>query len=318
MKRNIEFTEAQKIGVLRGLITVAFADGDLSDLETNFIESFGGLMLRCETNLRLLEPINPVELASLFPRVEEKRWVFNYCILVALADGVVNAVTVETLKQFRDLFVFDSAEFEAFLDIHNQNTRSLTRALTKWSYSGHAKRRSMRIHPLDFIRNRLLFRLRVENRALVEKYRALGSYKDGSLGKAFYDFVLTNDLGFPGDPESLSEYIVFHDLSHVLGEFGITPEEEVELSGFMAGYQSYNPFFTILTAICLFHLGMPTQGSDRARIQTMKWRPDAFFREMLRGSKCRVDLSDGWDHWPYMEKPLEQVRKELNIAPRFA
>ena len=318
MNRRMEFTETQKLGVLRGLKSVALADGDLSPIEANFLESVGGILLHCETDPGLLDPMEAVALASLFPGVEEQRWVLNYCMLIALADGVPQAVTVDTVREIRELFDLDSPEFAAFLDIYHRNVRRLTRTMYKQSYTGRAKRRRLVRHPLEFIRNKVYFRLRIENGPLIEKYRALGSYKKDSLGRAFYEFVVANDLGFPGDPESLSEYIVFHDLSHVLGDFGVTPEEEVLLAGFMAGYQGYNPFFTILTAICLFHLGLSTQGSDKARVQTLKWQPEPFFREMQRGSGCRIDLSDGWDHWPYMDRPLEQVRHELGIAPRQA
>lgn len=38
--------------------------------------------------------------------------------------------------------------------------------------------------------------------------------------------------------------------------------------------------------------------------------------EFARGSKCSVDPTDGWDHWPYVALPIEQVGSPLNIEPR--
>jgi hypothetical protein len=34
-----------------------------------------------------------------------------------------------------------------------------------------------------------------------------------------------------------------------------------------------------------------------------------------RGSRVPIDLSDGWDHWAWVERPLAQARAELNITP---
>lgn len=40
---------------------------------------------------------------------------------------------------------------------------------------------------------------------------------------------------------------------------------------------------------------------------------DAFFVAVERGSRVPINLSDGWDHWAWVEKPLAQARAELNI-----
>jgi hypothetical protein len=36
---------------------------------------------------------------------------------------------------------------------------------------------------------------------------------------------------------------------------------------------------------------------------------------LSRGAACQIDLSDHWDHWPWMPKPLDAVRSELGIPP---
>ena len=41
---------------------------------------------------------------------------------------------------------------------------------------------------------------------------------------------------------------------------------------------------------------------------------EAFRAAYLRGQTCNVDLTT-WDPWPHMERPLEEVRAELAIAP---
>jgi len=36
---------------------------------------------------------------------------------------------------------------------------------------------------------------------------------------------------------------------------------------------------------------------------------------LARGAACNIDLSDHWDFWPYMPRPLDDVRRELGIPP---
>ena len=42
---------------------------------------------------------------------------------------------------------------------------------------------------------------------------------------------------------------------------------------------------------------------------------DLVLRALTRGARCKVDLSDHWDFWKEVEKPLEQVRAEYDIPP---
>jgi hypothetical protein len=42
---------------------------------------------------------------------------------------------------------------------------------------------------------------------------------------------------------------------------------------------------------------------------------DGFLVAVERGSHVPIDLSDNWDHWAWVEKPLEQARAELHIPP---
>jgi hypothetical protein len=34
-----------------------------------------------------------------------------------------------------------------------------------------------------------------------------------------------------------------------------------------------------------------------------------------QGSKLGADLSDNWDHWAYVERPIDEVRAMLHLDP---
>ena len=73
--------------------------------------------------------------------------------------------------------------------------------------------------------------------ALAKRYQSLETYAEGTLGKAYYDFIRSNEFSLPGEPHGAPEPIVFHDCVHVLAGYDTTPEEEVLAAAYQAGFQ---------------------------------------------------------------------------------
>src|SRR5262249_31831434 len=90
---------------------------------------------------------------------------------------------------------------------------------------------------------------------LVRRYNDLGRLPEGTLGRAYWRFVVDNDLWFPGEG-IVAEAGVWHDLSHVLAGYGTEPEGEVQVVSFIAGYRREDPFFWLFTIALQFHLGV--------------------------------------------------------------
>jgi ubiquinone biosynthesis protein Coq4 len=154
----------------------------------------------------------------------------------------------------------------------------------------------------------------VENVALSSKYRALASYPEGTLGRGYFDFLQRNQFGLPGEKGGAPEPIVFHDCVHVLAEYDTTPEEEVQVVSFQAGFQKYDPFFTMMFVVAQFHLGIRI--SPVASTTKMAIDPDAMWRAFKRGTKCTRDLSDAWNPWDDFGESIESLRARWSIEPR--
>jgi hypothetical protein len=96
------------------------------------------------------------------------------------------------------------------------------------------------------------------------------------------------------------------------GSFGRTYWEHcTELHFAFPGEAGAFPF--LIFGIVQFHLGVKI---------TPIAEPEVGYRDvervmvaLSRGAACKVDLSDHWDHWPWMERPLDAVREELGIPP---
>ena len=90
------------------------------------------------------------------------------------------------------------------------------------------------------------------------------------------------------------------------------------MGGFSGGYKKHNPIFVILFVILTFNAGInmtPLNQALMRGILATEGLADKFLTAVERGSRVPIDLSDRWDHWAWGEKPLEEARIELKIAP---
>lgn len=96
------YTEAQIAAWLRGLFTVAWADGHFDPEEQEILTQLAQDELAPTIHLPAIEePISPEELAATFgktPTIAEN--FLRTAVMVALADGVYSATEAELLHQF--------------------------------------------------------------------------------------------------------------------------------------------------------------------------------------------------------------------------
>jgi len=63
--------------------------------------------------------------------------------------------------------------------------------------------------------------------------------------------------------------------------------------------------------IVQFHLGLKVTPIAAPRTGLFDVRK--VIRAVERGAACRDDLSARWDHWAWVELPLEEVRERLGV-----
>jgi hypothetical protein len=154
-----------------------------------------------------------------------------------------------------------------------------------------------------------------EDKALADRYRALGAYPEGSLGRGYHHFITSNGFSFPGEKGSPPEFISLHDLTHTLSGYGTDPKGELQVLAFHAGCrrEEKDPCGFLMFGIAEFHLGVAM--SPVATGSRMQLDPAALFAALQRGAACKIDPTEGWDPWPVMDRSLSSLREEYNIAP---
>jgi ubiquinone biosynthesis protein Coq4 len=130
--------------------------------------------------------------------------------------------------------------------------------------------------------------------------------------------IATTTARLPGRKARLSRGRDIHDFTHVLSGYATDPAGEIQVGGFTGGYRKRNPILVILFVILTFNAGVNMTPLDQPLMRSIfatEGLTDKFLTAVERGSRVPIDLSDRWDHWAWVEKPLEEVRIELKIAP---
>ncbi|PSB02051.1 nitrogenase, partial [Merismopedia glauca CCAP 1448/3] len=97
------YTREQIVAWLRGLLTVAWADGNFDEEEQNMITTLTQEELAPKTDLGSLEPISPGDLAiELGTNPATADNFLRTAVMVSLADGIYTKSEDIVLRQFAD------------------------------------------------------------------------------------------------------------------------------------------------------------------------------------------------------------------------
>ncbi|MBE9177865.1 nitrogenase [Oculatella sp. LEGE 06141] len=95
------YTSEQVAAWLRGLLTIAWADGDFDETEQRLIADLTQDELAPKTDLGTLEPISPEDLvADLGSDATLVENFFRTAVMVAIADGIYTAAEDQVIQQF--------------------------------------------------------------------------------------------------------------------------------------------------------------------------------------------------------------------------
>ncbi|BCI88575.1 hypothetical protein NIIDMKKI_37810 [Mycobacterium kansasii] len=91
---------------------------------------------------------------------------------------------------------------------------------------------------------------------LAASYHKLGLLEPGLLGRELWAHYVRNSLRFPGEKGTTGEFIVSHDVAHVLSAYSTEPAGEILAGAFTVGYKARNPFAPLLLVLLQFQAGI--------------------------------------------------------------
>lgn len=309
---SLELTAEEVRAGLRMLVTIARADGELAEQEIALVEA-AARALGSDERARSLDVLTPSEAAAALtaPRVRERA--LQAAMLVAMIDGHVRPPELDALQAFARALEVDEPRLANLQQLARGQVRRMWIDLARRSFAKPIFEEAFAKRGLAGLAKIVLPMVGLgADPDLVRRYNDLGKLPEGTLGRAYWRFVVDNELGFPGEGP-VAEDGVWHDVSHVLAGYGTDPEGEVSVVSFIAGYRREDPFFWLFTIALQFHLGIKV--SPYSPALHGRFDPALVIRALRRGMAMNRDLSVDYDPWPDMVRPLDEVRRDYGVPP---
>lgn len=300
---------------LRALKMIACSDGTFGDAERSLLSTVQSIF-GTEVDVDSLAPIEPEELARHLVDPAHRRQFVRGMVVLSIIDGEASPAESALVERFARALEIESKDLVALRHLADKHLLRARFDIGRRFFAAEKMREYAREKGLGWLLRTFAAMAGVRtDEGIAGRYRALRNAPAGSLGRAYADFIAANGYSFPGEKGSPPEAIVLHDLTHVLSGYGTDPEGELQVLGFHAGCrrEEKDPFAFLMFGIAEFHLGIAM--SPVAKGSHGKLDPTLMFRAIERGSKCTIDPTDGWDPWPVMEQPLDELRRRYAIAP---
>jgi hypothetical protein len=307
---------------LRALKTIASAPGPVGPAQRAMMEAAQKVILRTTADIDALTAVTPAELAKGFAAAPELRHQFaNGMIVTAVADGPPSREAIAQVDAYAKALGISEP---VLADLRLLADGYMTIFKLDFLRRGHIKdifrNQLEQKGALGFAKSVLTMRGVMEDAALAARYRAWEKLPEGTLGRSLLDFYNKNGFGVPGERGGFPEAGLYHDFSHLLGGYGTEPEGELQVAAFSAGYKRERPFYLMLFSVLIFSSGVQMRPTATDFVTTgVLGKPgvaELVLAAVERGSKVNTDLSDKWDYWPWIELPIDEARRRLNILPK--
>ncbi len=304
---------------LRAMKMVAAATGD-SLPARRLMEAAQRQVLHTAYDIDALEPITAEELAQGYQDPALRHQLVQGMIVASIANGVPSPEQFAVVQRFAQSLAVQAPEVETIRRLAERQMLLFRLDFYRHSHLPRMATDEVRDHGglLGLVKALLGQRGYLEDKAVAAPYLALEQLPEGTLGRVFFQHCRSHGFAFPGEPGGFPESAIYHDFTHVLSGYGVDAAGEVQVGGFQAGYMRKNTAYMALFVLLTFTSGVnmtPLPQQHSVGILGQEDLADKFLHAVERGSRVNTDLSDRWDFWPLVRRPIAEVRESLGITP---
>ena len=306
---------------LRAMKTIASAAGPIGPAQRALMEAAQKVILHVDADIDTLPPVTPAELAAGFPGSELRQQFANGMLVMAVADGVPARETLAKVEAFGAALGIASPVLADLRLLAEQHMLLFKLDFLRRGHIADIMKNELRNRGLfGFAKSVLGMRGLMEDPALAARYRAWEKLPEGTLGRALIDFYNKHGFTVPGERGGFPEAGLYHDFCHLLGDYSTEPEGEIEVASFTSGFKKERPFYVMLFVVLIFSTGVNMRPTPDDFVTVGLLGKPGMAERMLaaveRGAHVNQDLSDKWDYWAWIELPIDEVRRRLNILPK--
>lgn len=269
--------------------------------------------LDVSVDVAALVPIAPDELALSLTDAAARRALVQQLVMLTTLDGEVTQDEVTRVEAFARALGVAERGVRTIRLIADGRPRRAAFALARRSFMPGLLARIWRERGLRALWQLVRAALGGRDARQEARFAALAQLPPGTLGHRLHEHFTTNGFPLPGQPKGAPDFMLFHDLGHVLGGYGTTPDQELLVAGFQAGYMGGDGLGMYLLIAMLFQLAIEPVARLRG-VEPRKGQLDvvAFMQAVERGRAMKASLV-GWDPWPHVARPLTEVQSELGL-----
>jgi hypothetical protein len=296
---------------------VALAGGHaISHADTASILAAGHYLLRRPdlSDISTLPAAEPEDLVAILKDRELAAEAVKYLAIMVMVDGVLDEAKLARVLAYARALDIEAAYLTEMVEAASGHMDWVIADMTmRNAESVVSEAWGSRPDPAEWI---LPYKDRKADPVLVQRYEALSELPRNTFGKALWDFDKKNRYPFPGDPAALNAaFATPHDATHVISGYDTSHRGEILVSTFTAAMHPINPMAGhILPVIFNGHLGV--RFNEVATPAHGGFDPNEFWHAWARGHDMTVDIFDpAWSAWDWIERDLEELRRDWNVAP---
>jgi hypothetical protein len=287
---------------------------ELSALQSRLLSGIQEFLLSSDFPSSQLVDISPEELTHSVTELEFRERILRACIIAACIDGTMDRVALAHVEAYARALGVDRAPVNAAWRLANRNLIRARLAIIRRSLPGVKVRQTIREQGLLAMIKQFFPLAGIELPKVTARYRTLADYPEGTLGREFIEYLRRNQFPLPGEKHAGPEIIVLHDCLHILGDYGTTAAEEIEVASFQAGCQFQDPIYGLLFGLAQYHLDI--QMAPVAPAQALHADPERMIAAFARGCAVTRDMWVDFDPWEHFGKPVGELRAELGVPSK--
>ena len=336
MTSLFNFSPSESLVVLRALKTVAMADGTFAVKEQTMLVASAEL-LGVDADPRDLPTIAPPELAAAVASLASRVVALKACLVMGIVDGQISPEEWKVLSEFRGALAIDEAQLHSFHELvhrHRQLTmheyqRRLAAPQLGTLYASEGWHGVMQFFPADVLAaaasgptaspstpTSLLLSSHGaarENAEVSQRYRQLGSLEEGTLGRELWRYYREREFELAGDPGTVPDALVEHDIMHILSGYDSSLEGELQTLAFTAGMRQEDPFSALFLVLLQYTAGRKVVPGGQLAGARVLFDHDKVLRALDRGRGTAVDFSAKHDFWDIMDQPIAALRERFGV-----
>jgi len=308
---------------LRALTSVArAAKNGIAAPQQALLEAIQRIVLNSHLDPATLAEIESQELAQHDMEESQAEQLVRLMIVIAIAEGPPTEAQASLIRNFASALSVDEPGVAVFGHLAKGKMIRFKASFARRSHVRVYLKNTRRLlkNPVAIMRAMLRFRgVLPEDPAIADRYRALGALPENTLGRQFFEHCRRENLPLCGEKGGFPPGALYHDFTHVLAGYDTSPSGEMKAGAFQAGFTTHDcDFFTALFGLIIHTAGinltpfeMPVLlgriGQDQLALEVL--------HALERGAAMNTDLGADWDFWDDVERPIDEVRARMGIAP---